>query len=198
VHGKDGQPLVELLGRENESVIGAGQKARPGRLSMYAGNGQNTVNLTTANATLTLGGVGGRNRLRARQGRAAAEALLRQGLLPGAKVLDLKARLRCRGCGRKGRAVVSIRWAHTKTAGWASRCGTKRLRFMFPQRRGGTPDSAPPRRLAELVSFGLGSMRDFATPNLPSRASHADAGGKRSPRSHYKLTPKSWPTRAGG
>ena len=58
VHGKDGQPLVELLGRENESVIGAGQKARPGRLSMYAGNGQNTVNLTTANATLTLGGAG--------------------------------------------------------------------------------------------------------------------------------------------
>jgi hypothetical protein len=38
------------------------------------------------------------------------EALLRVGLSPGAKVLDLKGRLRCRGCGRKGRAVVSIRW----------------------------------------------------------------------------------------
>ena len=34
------------------------------------------------------------------------EALLN----PAAKVLDLKGRLRCRGCGRKGRAVVSIRW----------------------------------------------------------------------------------------
>ena len=38
------------------------------------------------------------------------EALLRVGLDPAAKVLDLKARLRCRGWGRKGRAVVSVRW----------------------------------------------------------------------------------------
>ena len=38
------------------------------------------------------------------------EALLRQGLSPAAKILDLKGRLRCRGCGRKGRAVVSVKW----------------------------------------------------------------------------------------
>ena len=38
------------------------------------------------------------------------EALLRAGLRPTAKVLDLKGWLRCRGCGRKGRAVVSINW----------------------------------------------------------------------------------------
>jgi hypothetical protein len=38
------------------------------------------------------------------------EALLRAGLRPTAKVLDLKGRLRCRGCGRKERAVVSIKW----------------------------------------------------------------------------------------
>jgi len=37
------------------------------------------------------------------------EALLRVGLRPGVKVHDLKGRLRCRGCGRKGRAVVSIK-----------------------------------------------------------------------------------------
>ena len=37
-------------------------------------------------------------------------ALLRVGLSPAAKVLDLKGKLRCRGCGRKGRAVVSIKW----------------------------------------------------------------------------------------
>ena len=36
------------------------------------------------------------------------EALLTAGLRPAAKVLDLKGRLRCRGCGRKGRAVVSM------------------------------------------------------------------------------------------
>ena len=35
-----------------------------------------------------------------------AEALLRLGLSPGVKVLDLKGRVRCRGCGAKGRAVV--------------------------------------------------------------------------------------------
>jgi hypothetical protein len=39
-----------------------------------------------------------------------SEGLLRFGLSPAAKVLDLKGRLRCRGCGRKGRAVVSIKW----------------------------------------------------------------------------------------
>jgi hypothetical protein len=40
-----------------------------------------------------------------------SEALLiRLGGDRGAKVLDLKERLRCRGCGKRGRAVVSIRW----------------------------------------------------------------------------------------
>jgi hypothetical protein len=38
------------------------------------------------------------------------EALLRAGLSPAAKVLDLKGRPRCRGCVRKGRAVVSVKW----------------------------------------------------------------------------------------
>ncbi len=41
------------------------------------------------------------------------EALLRQGLTPAAKVLDLAGRLRCRGCGRRGRAVAA---AHNKPA----------------------------------------------------------------------------------
>jgi ribosomal protein S27E len=38
------------------------------------------------------------------------EALLRIGLRSGAKVLDLKGQFRCRGCGARGRAVVSIKW----------------------------------------------------------------------------------------
>jgi hypothetical protein len=38
------------------------------------------------------------------------EALLRLGLSPAAKVLDLKLRFRCRGCGARARAVVSIKW----------------------------------------------------------------------------------------
>jgi hypothetical protein len=34
----------------------------------------------------------------------------RGGLIPAAKVLDLKGRFRCSGCGRKGQAVVSVKW----------------------------------------------------------------------------------------
>jgi hypothetical protein len=36
--------------------------------------------------------------------------LLRLGLDPRAKVLDLKERVRCRGCGARARAVVSVKW----------------------------------------------------------------------------------------
>ncbi len=37
--------------------------------------------------------------------------LSRLGLSPRRKVLDLKDRVRCRGCDARGRAVVSIKWA---------------------------------------------------------------------------------------
>ena len=40
----------------------------------------------------------------------APEFPLRLGLSPQAKVLDLKGRVRCRGCGARERAVVSIKW----------------------------------------------------------------------------------------
>jgi hypothetical protein len=33
------------------------------------------------------------------------------GLNPRSKVLDLTGRVRCRGSGARGRAVVSVRWA---------------------------------------------------------------------------------------
>jgi hypothetical protein len=36
-------------------------------------------------------------------------ALLKLGLSPAAKVFDLKVPVRCRGCGARGRAVVSIK-----------------------------------------------------------------------------------------
>ena len=38
------------------------------------------------------------------------EFLLRRGLSLQTKVLDLKERVRCRGCGKRGRAAVSIKW----------------------------------------------------------------------------------------
>jgi ribosomal protein S27E len=36
--------------------------------------------------------------------------LLRLGLSPHTKVLELTGRVRCRGCGAKGRAIVSVKW----------------------------------------------------------------------------------------
>jgi hypothetical protein len=36
--------------------------------------------------------------------------LARLGLEPRHKVLDLKDRVRCRGCGARGRAAVSVKW----------------------------------------------------------------------------------------
>jgi len=35
---------------------------------------------------------------------------LRLGLNPRTQVLDLKERVGCRGCGARGRAVVSVKW----------------------------------------------------------------------------------------
>jgi hypothetical protein len=37
----------------------------------------------------------------------------RLGLSPHRKVLDLADRVRCRACGARGRAVVSIKWAES-------------------------------------------------------------------------------------
>src|SRR5271166_4196008 len=45
--------------------------------------------------------------------------LLRLGLGPRDKVLDLKDRARCRACGARGRGCVSIKWA--KSVGEAGR-----------------------------------------------------------------------------
>jgi hypothetical protein len=39
-----------------------------------------------------------------------SEFLLRLGLSPQTKVLDLKDRVRCHGCGARGRAVASVKW----------------------------------------------------------------------------------------
>jgi hypothetical protein len=40
VRGKDGQPLVEMLGGDTESVIGVGQANRPGRISVFGASGE--------------------------------------------------------------------------------------------------------------------------------------------------------------
>jgi hypothetical protein len=48
-----------------------------------------------------------------------ADFLLRLGLSRQAKVLDLKSQVRCRGCGARGRAVVSVKGARAKSKGAA-------------------------------------------------------------------------------
>jgi len=49
VAAKDGQPMAELIASDKEAVVWAGQKkGRPGRLTLYDGNGQPAVNLTSA------------------------------------------------------------------------------------------------------------------------------------------------------
>jgi hypothetical protein len=40
--------------------------------------------------------------------------LLRLGLSRQARGLDLKERVRCRGCGARGRAVVSVKWGRRR------------------------------------------------------------------------------------
>jgi hypothetical protein len=61
------------------------------------------------------------------------EVLLRMGLSPAARVLDLKGRLRCRGCGRRGASGCfnlgsrSIRrHRNTDSSGAASACTRRR------------------------------------------------------------------------
>jgi hypothetical protein len=45
VVGADGQPLLELLGRATECVMGLGQGKRPGRISIFSGNQRESLRL---------------------------------------------------------------------------------------------------------------------------------------------------------
>jgi hypothetical protein len=54
VLGADGQPLLELLGRSNECVMGLGQKNRPARISLYGANQQEAIRLDAAAGDIML------------------------------------------------------------------------------------------------------------------------------------------------
>jgi hypothetical protein len=54
VLGADGQPLLELLGRGNESVMGLGQVNRPGRISLFSGNQSESLRLDAATGDIML------------------------------------------------------------------------------------------------------------------------------------------------
>jgi hypothetical protein len=116
------------------------------------------------------------------------EALLRVGPSPAAKVLDL--RLRCRGCGRRGRSG-----------------GEHKAREWVPRRRAATLTAFPRNRgkgdagLADHL--GTAPARQGPDQSSPSgcdrssrRSTKCPPRGCR-PRAHYRLTPKGCPTRAG-
>jgi hypothetical protein len=92
VLGKDNIPLTELIATDNEAIMGAGNKGRAGRLTMYDANGSLTVNLRTADASLTLGGAtNGKVSVHDKQDKPAVELL----------ALDTEAVI---GAGNKGHA----------------------------------------------------------------------------------------------
>jgi hypothetical protein len=74
---KDGLPLAELIAFEHEAVIAAGQKGgRPGRFTLYDGNGKPTVNVSSADAHAVFGGnVAGRITAAGADGKPVAELI---------------------------------------------------------------------------------------------------------------------------
>jgi hypothetical protein len=85
-------------------------------------------------------------------GAADAGRLLKVGLSPAAKVLDLKGRFRCRGCGRKGRAIVSVKWRGSARNGQltdrvlAFLPAGSEARLSGPGGKGAAPDGGTSRR----------------------------------------------------
>jgi hypothetical protein len=74
---KDGLPLAELIAFEHEAVIAAGQKGgRPGRFTLYDGNGKPTVNISSADGHAVFGGnVAGRITAAGADGKPVAELI---------------------------------------------------------------------------------------------------------------------------
>jgi hypothetical protein len=78
--------------------------------------------------------------------------LLLLGISPQAKVLDLKERVRCRACGARAGAVVSVKWGRQSGSTLPSRqpadtwCGARRARLW---QHSGSQRSGPPDRSQE-------------------------------------------------
>jgi hypothetical protein len=74
---KDGMPLAEMIAFDKEAVIAAGQKGgRPGRFTLYDGNGKRAVNVSAIDAHAVFGGnVGGRITAAGADGKPVAELI---------------------------------------------------------------------------------------------------------------------------
>jgi hypothetical protein len=99
VAAKNGKPLAELIAGDKEAVVAAGQAGgRPGRLTLYDGNGHTAVNLTAAGAHAVVGGnVAGRITVAGADGKPLAE------LIAGAKEAVVAAG---QSGGRPGRLTL--------------------------------------------------------------------------------------------
>ena len=75
--GKDNEPVVELIATTTAAIIGAGQKGRPARISLYDTNQNETVRMTASNGKLVMGGGGVNSRITARgkDGQPCAELI---------------------------------------------------------------------------------------------------------------------------
>jgi hypothetical protein len=105
--------------------------------------------------------------------------LLRAGLSPAVKVLDLKERLRYRRCGRKWRAVVSVKWwgqgqrAAPRPRGWTpSLCVRKNGRALpVKTRLAGLYGGPGTESLLTLCWRGVDSNFEFLDPFVRSASS---------------------------
>jgi hypothetical protein len=90
---------------------------------------------------------------------------MRAGLIPATKILDLKGRLRCRGCGRKGRAGRLDQVAGT---GRVSRpIPTSLHRFpssLATVRRGHSVGGADAKLNSRVLGVGWSAIAPFAPP----------------------------------
>jgi len=113
VLGADGQPLLELLGRPSESVLGLGQRNRPARLSLYNGNQAEALRLDAATGDIML-----------LNADAAEEFDVEDGVEPGMVMV----------LAEDGSLVVSDEPYDTRVAGVVSGAGTYRPGLILDRR----------------------------------------------------------------
>jgi hypothetical protein len=75
--GKDNEPVAELIAGDKEAIVAAGQKGgRSGRLTLYDGNGNAAVNLTSLDGHAVIGGpINGRITAAGKDGQPVAELI---------------------------------------------------------------------------------------------------------------------------
>jgi len=131
VLGADGQPLLELLGRPTESVMGLGQRNRPARLSLFNGNQAEALRLDAATGDILL-----------LNADAAEEFDVEDGSEPGMVMV----------LAEDGSLVVSDRPYDTRVAGIVSGAGAYRPGLILDRRDTGR-ERAPIALMGKVFCF---------------------------------------------